>query len=254
MSTTEIFPISWGGTRQRGGLDKGFYGNYLGVNGLTKEDREFSKPVIFSNLKTLKLNHEDQSMDIEEWDGRTEDSISLNFEKENAIESYDHWNLSAERRTEVLNNQFEEYIEQYKNETGLSHFSPLGGTSPEVVTIAGRVVNTDPDVEFKSSIELINLSKENEHGRTKVKLNLDDLKEPVILFEGQIIIAEGTSDQEIFNVQSIKTLPIEKEIPKNDQMENGTLSVYAFWGPYSFSDSLNYIEIHYLKYAFLLYL
>ena len=29
MSTTEIFPISWGGTRQRGGLDKGFYGSYL---------------------------------------------------------------------------------------------------------------------------------------------------------------------------------------------------------------------------------
>ena len=128
----------------------------------------------------------------------------------------------------------------YKDETGLKEFATFGGTSDEVVTIAGRVLNTDPDLEFKSSIEITNMTKDNEHGRSKVKLNLEDWKEPIFLFEGQMIVAEGTSDQEIFNVQSIKTLPILKSKQENTQMENGMLSVFVFWGPYTFSDSLNY--------------
>lgn len=202
--------------------------------GLTKEDKEYLRPLVVTTTKSLKTD------DFEECDGRTADQIYLDFVKLNHFDNYEHWNLSAEKRTETLNKQFDEYIEMYKEESKISGFVPLGGASNEVVTIAGRIVNTDPDAEFKSSVELINLSAENEHGRTKVKLNLDDVVDPVLLFEGQIVMAKGTWDQENFYVQSIDTLPIVKAKYENTQMENGMLSVYVFAGPYSFPDSLNY--------------
>lgn len=178
-------------------------------------------------------------------EGRYNKHVSLDFSNKLYFDSYDHWNLSAEKRVEALNSHFKEFVDKLKTEMKITEFHELGTTTNDIVTIVGRLVNTDPDVAFGNVVELINLSEENESGMSKVKLNFSE-SQSLALMEGQIVVLEGTSDRDIFNVTNIKPLPIQKPVKENLSMEEGCLSVFVFNGPYTFSDSLNYTALKYI--------
>lgn len=172
---------------------------------------------------------------------------SLQFENLLDIQEYDMWNLTPEKRSESLTNHLENFIAKLKIEMGILSFSELGTTSNETVTIIGRVVNTDSEVKLEQNIELINLTEENENGLSKVKLSLGkDVK--FAFFEGQIVIAEGISDKDIFNAEVIKELPLIMAPPKMKEgsLNDGFLSVMVFSGPFTFNDNLKYTPLKYI--------
>lgn len=209
--------------------------------GLPESDNNFEGRADID--KTVKSWNTDNVAAVE---GRYSRNPHFEFVHHNSFKAYDHWNLSATKRTECLNKQFEEFVAVLKEEMGISEFSELGKTTADTLTIVGRLANTDSDVEFKSNIELINLSEENESGLSKVKLNLDDVQGTATLFEGQIVVVKGTSEHETFNVSSIEPLPIPKAVKETATMDDGGLSVFVFGGPYTFSDSLNYSLLKYI--------
>lgn len=200
---------------------------FSGKRAVSESDKNFENRENIST--TLKNWNADNVAEIE---GKYSMNVSLDFNIINNIDTYDHWNLSAEKRVEVLNSQFEEFIGKLKEEQVIKDVHELGTTSNDVVTVVGRLINTDSDVPFGSNIELINLSEDNENGMSKIKLNFNE-GEQLCFFEGQIVVLEGTSDHDTFNVSRIVPLPI-KTKPEQDNvaMEEGSLSVLIFNGPY----------------------
>lgn len=156
------------------------------------------------------------------------------------IKPYDHWNLTAGKRVESLNSQFDQFVDKIKRDMNITTFSDLGTTSSDIVTVVGRLVNTDSDVAFNTNIELVNISEENENGLSKIKLNFSEGLEYCI-FEGQIVVLEGTSDHDTFTVTSIKALSVPKIISEESMsMDEGFVSVMIFTGPYTFAENMNY--------------
>jgi hypothetical protein len=170
----------------------------------------------------------------------------LEFKNLLEIKQYDHWNLTAAKRVDSLSSHFDQFVDKIKKDMNISTFYDLGITSNDLVTIVGRLVNTDSDVAFNTNIELINLSEENENGLSKIKLNFNVGLEYCI-FEGQIVVLEGTSDHDTFNVTSIKPLPIHKNPTEESvSMDEGFVSVMVFTGPYTFAENMGYSALKYI--------
>ena len=155
------------------------------------------------------------------------------------VEPYNHWNLSQQARIEALDKQFDGYLQKIKNEMGISEFSDLGHDKNDVVTIVGRLANSEPELHFKDNIEIINYSDDND-GKKRVKLNLDQVKEPYTLFEGQIVVVKGTSDLDSFDATEIQTLPYVKQESPDDVMASGTCTVHVYNGPFTNDDKLDF--------------
>jgi len=213
---------------------------FRGAGGNTQSDKDFK-------------DRTDTDVIIKSWNADNVDEINdqnkshalLDFQNLQPTDTYDHWNLSAEKRVEALNAHFEHFVAKLKTEMNITEFHELGVTKNDMVIIVGRLVNTDSDVAFGSNIELINLSEENDSGMTKVKLNFPE-GQAMCFFEGQIVVLEGTSDYDTFNVISVKELPIIKPEKQNNFMGDGALSVFIFNGPYTFADSLSYAPLKHI--------
>jgi hypothetical protein len=179
---------------------------FLGGKSKSKFDQDFEARTDAD--KTLKYWNTDNIAEVED---HTRSNAFLDFQKINKVETYEHWNLPADKRVEALNSHFTEFVDKLKTELNITEFHELGTTSNDVVTIVGRLVNTEPDVNFGPNIELMNLSEDNDSGLARVKLIFPD-QIPRALFEGQIVILEGTPDHDVFNVTNIKDLPIPKKV------------------------------------------
>lgn len=171
-----------------------------------------------------------------------ERSLDVEIEVLSKWESYNHWYLSQQNRIDALNSQFDYMVDSLKKDLRVAEFSDLGQDKNDIVTVVGRLMNTDPDLEFQKNIELVNFSDDNE-GRKKVKLNLDQVKDSYTLFEGQIVVCQGTSDLNSFDAINITTPPLIKSNQDNVSMETGSWIVQVFNGPYTSKDALDYVHL-----------
>jgi len=110
--------------------------------------------------------------------------------------SYDFFNLNSVDRTYYLNQHFNLLKDGLKTQLGVESFDELGlPFQDEIQRIAGRVVNmsTEEDKLKMDSIGLFNIGEDESSRTYKVKLSTAEAKE-FSVFEGEIIVAEGSND------------------------------------------------------------
>ena len=157
-----------------------------------------------------------------------EKCINVELEIHSNLNEYKHWNLSQQNRIDSLDKQFNYLMQCYKSELNIEEFSDLGQMYNNDVTIVGRLVNTDLDLDFKANVEIVNYSESND-GRKKMKLNLDQIEQPCTIFEGQVVVVNGTSsDPAVFDAKTIENLPLLKPERVNSSMESGFCQVCVF--------------------------
>lgn len=211
--------------------------SYRGSKGSSKADKDFETRDSADKLV------KGWNQELAEVEGRENQGTQPELTLHNDFDLYDHWSLTANRRTEVLNDQFEEFVAKVQSEQKDKEFEKLGTTSNEVVTVIGRLANMETDVPFTKNVDLINLSEENtsKDGMTKVTLKLDSTTEEYTIFEGQIVMVRGIPDNRFLNVIGIDSPPILKTLKEDSGMAiDGSISAFVFAGPYTFADSLQF--------------
>lgn len=130
------------------------------------------------------------------------DELSMYTSLGKQLTEYSFFNLTADARAESLQTHYETMekilLQQLNRETFDEFFSP----NAERQMICGRVCNiSTEDQKIKEhSIGLFNGANDAESCR--IKLNVNEVPQ-LMLFEGEVIVAEGFMDSKKFNVNRI---------------------------------------------------